>query len=230
MGSCTSSSSVSPSSKRDILVKKRLIGDLKKEFPKARSLNGDSYFEILIQIDNMFNTIKISLPDDFPQYPPVIKVQGPVTHPWLNENMIVVGNDKLNAWTLSSSLVEVVNYTVTALENHESYVAIPKAPSRTPQAPVMSSLCASQTWDITNSQAPFRMAITSTTPAPGGSNVKPITNSHMDAPPSYEEAVASNNPAVNVSSGLNHAPVCRPVNAVSDNDEATCDVWPLCPT
>jgi hypothetical protein len=89
--------------------KEKQLKHMKAAFPSMRRPNNDDrLFELRFTVDNQYNTLRITIPDDFPQSRPVYQVLGPVSHQWLDGSKLVSGCRKLNEWNpKSSSLLEI---------------------------------------------------------------------------------------------------------------------------
>ena len=77
----------------------------------------DSIHEILFDIQGKYSTLRIILPAAFPASPPLIKVVGPCMHPWLDNKQVVIGSIKLNTWSKTSSLKDVVIDIMNTLQS-----------------------------------------------------------------------------------------------------------------
>lgn len=116
--------------------KERSIKELKAVFPDIRRPNNDNnLFEILFDVQGNaaplaashtlayiartghYSTLKIFIPTDYPVTKPVLQVMGPLVHPWLDEYKQVVGGDKLQHWTKTSSLADLVSTTLLSLQS-----------------------------------------------------------------------------------------------------------------
>lgn len=96
--------------------KEKQLKDLKSVFPSLRRPNNDdSLFSIQFCVDNQYSALRIFIPAEFPNIRPVLQVDGPVSHPWLDQFKQVNGCEKLIHWTKNSSLVAVVEETIAML-------------------------------------------------------------------------------------------------------------------
>ncbi len=77
--------------------RERLIKALKHSFPSIRRPNNDdNLFEIRFVVDGQYSSLRVIIPTDFPTTRPVLQVQGPVTHPWLDQLRQINGSYKVN--------------------------------------------------------------------------------------------------------------------------------------
>lgn len=103
-------------SPKDESLKDKQLRELKTVFPSIRRPNNDdTLFSVQFSVDNRYNSLRIFIPSDFPNVRPVLQVDGPVQHPWLDPFKQVNGCDKLMNWKKDSSLVEVVEECLAAL-------------------------------------------------------------------------------------------------------------------
>lgn len=96
--------------------KEKQIKELKSVFPSIRRPNNDdNLFSIQFCVDNKYSALKIFIPAEFPNIRPVLQVDGPVSHPWLDQFKQVNGCEKLIHWSRTSSLVSVIEETIATL-------------------------------------------------------------------------------------------------------------------
>ena len=62
------------------------------------------------------SSIMITLLEQFPSNPPIVSVQGPLRHPWIDTYNFVAGCVSLNRWTSTSSLADVISEIKLVLE------------------------------------------------------------------------------------------------------------------
>jgi len=94
------------------------VNQLKHAFPSIRRPhNDDSTFEFRFTVEGHYSTLRLCIPEDFPQGVPTFQVVGPCEHPWLSPMKFVIGSKKLNAWNKDSSLVVVVEEVLQNLVN-----------------------------------------------------------------------------------------------------------------
>jgi hypothetical protein len=68
----------------------------------------------------------IRLPPEFPRAKPIVKLDEPVTHQWVDQQMIIVGSPLLNEFKMHSVLGKVISEIVTEFQNN------PPRPASTP--------------------------------------------------------------------------------------------------
>lgn len=97
--------------------REKQLKHLKAAFPSMRRPNNDDrLFELRFTVDNQYNTLRITVPDDFPQSRPVYQVLGPVVHHWLDGSKLISGCRKLNDWNpKTSSILEITEDILAAL-------------------------------------------------------------------------------------------------------------------
>jgi len=124
--------------------KERQVKELKLVFPSIRRPNNDdNLFEIKFVVNNQYSSLRVFIPSDFPNTRPVLQASGPITHPWLDQFKQVNGSDKLMQWNRSSSLVEVVEESLSALlagsnETETASAAVSSSPAVATASPSSS--------------------------------------------------------------------------------------------
>eukprot|EP01038_Epipyxis_sp_PR26KG_P011166 gene11166-14984_t len=118
--------------------KEKQIQILKKSYPSIRRPNNnDDSFEILLNIQSVYSSLKIFIPSDFPNDKPVLQVVGPLLHPWLDKHKQVVHAPKLLNWNKSSTLLDLINDMVATLQSGTN-LPNNSDPNQTPVAPAYS--------------------------------------------------------------------------------------------
>jgi len=151
------------------------VKDLKKAFVslvevKNGSKNSfdESIFELLFESSRQFCTLRIFLDKEFPKNKPVLQVFGNITHPWLDHHNRVVGCEKLNNWSKSSSLTDVVQECFLQLQrasNHPNYSSSPSL-SLSPPPPSSASLPPPPAYSSLYHPTTHHSTPTSSTPTP----------------------------------------------------------------
>ncbi|EKU22409.1 hypothetical protein NGA_0436300, partial [Nannochloropsis gaditana CCMP526] len=90
-------------------LKRQQIEALKQAVPTARAVNSDSsLFDLPIPSASATAVLRVSLPHNFPDEPPSLRLLGlGVRHAWIDATGAVVRHPKLSPWQSTHSLAEV---------------------------------------------------------------------------------------------------------------------------
>jgi len=109
--------------------REKQLSNLKSAFPSIRRpLNDDSQYEMKIVVDGIYSVLRIYIPADFPLMRPVLQVEGPLTHPWLDQFKQVSRCENLLNWSKNSSLVAIVEETLSTLVKGSNLTTSPALP------------------------------------------------------------------------------------------------------
>ena len=105
-------------------VKDRMLRELRSAFPSLRRPNNDdTVYELLFEVDQKYNTLRVFFSPDFPASRPVLQVVGTISHPSLDQYKRVVGNEKVS--TSSHLLIVFVPcYPLHGICQHKPMVHI----------------------------------------------------------------------------------------------------------
>lgn len=90
----------------------RQIEQLKAFNQNVSEIQRDVEYRVNTVIGGTTISLVISLPPRFPQEKPLVKVTPRVSHPWVNDQMIVVGSPGLNNFVVHSDLGKVIREIV----------------------------------------------------------------------------------------------------------------------
>ena len=84
----------------------------------SRVDNTNTKFQLILQspANGQKSSIQILLPEQFPVKGPIISVQGPLRHPWIDNYNFITKCVSLNRWTNVSSLTDVIKEIKLVLE------------------------------------------------------------------------------------------------------------------
>ncbi|XP_032227927.2 vacuolar protein sorting-associated protein 37A isoform X1 [Nematostella vectensis] len=92
----------------------------------------DVEYRVTFTVGSSTLFLNVTLPPQFPQEKPVVKVSPPVIHPWVNDQMIVVGCQAINSFYMHSSLGKAVQEVVRELCDHPPQIV--NKPSANPSS------------------------------------------------------------------------------------------------
>lgn len=172
--------------------KERQIRELKAVFPSIRRPNNDdNLFEIKFVVNTQYSSLRIFIPADFPNTRPVLQAAGPIVHPWLDQFKQVNGSEKLMTWTRHSSLVEVVEESLSALltgtnstESSDANRAVSPANSELSAYPGSASTAHLRTATATYQSYQPTPVAAAVLPVPNPSSVQPTNNYSNSTPTS----------------------------------------------
>uniref|UniRef100_A0A7S3HG72 VPS37 C-terminal domain-containing protein n=1 Tax=Spumella elongata TaxID=89044 RepID=A0A7S3HG72_9STRA len=187
--------------------KERQIRELKAVFPSIRRPNNDdNLFEIKFVVNTQYSSLRVFIPADFPNTRPVLQAAGPIVHPWLDQFKQVNGSEKLMTWTRHSSLVEVVEESLSALLTGTNSTEPPEAHRAV--SPATTDLTA---YPATSSTAQLRTATATYQPyqpTPMAATVVPVP-----APSSFAQATSSYAVSNTNNNSNRQTPVSQPIAA-----------------
>lgn len=96
------------------------ISSLEAAFPLAQCKQADkSVFDLPFDVGNVPYTLRIFLPRNFPEFPPVLQLLKPLKHEWVNQNNQVVGHAYLakGTWNEHFELAQLVKEVLNELMN-----------------------------------------------------------------------------------------------------------------
>jgi ESCRT-I complex subunit VPS37 len=93
------------------LLRARQIQQLRTINCRIIELQRDVEYKVIVD-ENSGLTLDITLPPQFPQDRPLVKVLPPGTHPWINEHSVVVGCPGINNFMVQSDLGRVIRELV----------------------------------------------------------------------------------------------------------------------
>ncbi|XP_029651781.1 vacuolar protein sorting-associated protein 37A-like [Octopus sinensis] len=88
--------------------KNKQIESLKKVNPKIQEVFRDVEYHVSFVSGSTNVCLRVSLPPQFPQEKPVVTIQPPAKHPWVDSQSKVVGCSSLNEFTMHSNLGLVI--------------------------------------------------------------------------------------------------------------------------
>ncbi|XP_014669841.1 PREDICTED: vacuolar protein sorting-associated protein 37A-like [Priapulus caudatus] len=94
------------------------IESLKASSPNVTELHHDVEYQVLFRTADLTLTLQVTLPPQFPQERPLVRVIPAVVHDWCNKHSIVVGCEGLNDFKVHSDLGKVVRDLLEEFQRH----------------------------------------------------------------------------------------------------------------
>ncbi|XP_022798149.1 vacuolar protein sorting-associated protein 37A-like isoform X3 [Stylophora pistillata] len=144
----------------------------------------DVEYRVTFSVGTSTVFLNITLPPQFPNERPVVKVSPPLRHPWVNDQMIVVGCPGINSFYMHSNLGRVITEVLKEFSDHPPQFLGPLTSQ--PQFPASSSGYQPSSQYTFPSFPGFQYAPQSTAPSstPSMSSLNsPVTQTTPSRPP-----------------------------------------------
>ncbi|KAL9964057.1 hypothetical protein ACROYT_G027633 [Oculina patagonica] len=89
-----------------------------RTFHNITEVQRDVEYRVTFNVGNSTVFLNITLPPQFPNERPIVKVSPPLLHPWVNDQMVVVGCPGINSFYMHSNLGRVVTEVVKEFSDH----------------------------------------------------------------------------------------------------------------
>lgn len=111
------------------------ITSLRNLNPNVVEIKVQSEYRISITQQGQNIALHILLPPQFPQEKPVVRVSPPVRHPWVSQNMEVIGSSRLNTFGVHTDLGRIVQDIIQEFTQNPPMVFSKPSNQQVPPAP-----------------------------------------------------------------------------------------------
>ncbi|KAJ7378030.1 Vacuolar protein sorting-associated protein 37A [Desmophyllum pertusum] len=108
-----------------------------RTFHNITEVQRDVEYRVTFNVGNSTVFLNITLPPQFPNERPIVKVAPPLRHPWVNDQMVVMGCPGINGFYMHSNLGRAITEVVKEFSDHPPQF-LPPLTSQ-PQFPTSSS-------------------------------------------------------------------------------------------
>lgn len=89
-----------------------------RTFHNITEVQRDVEYRVTLNAGNSTVFLNITLPPQFPTERPVVKVAPPLLHPWVNDQMVIVGCHAINTFYMHSNLGRAIRDVAEEFSNH----------------------------------------------------------------------------------------------------------------
>lgn len=110
-----------------------------RSFHNVTEVQRDVEYRVTFNVGNSTVSLNITLPPQFPNERPIVKVSPPLRHPWVNDQMVVVGCPGINSFYMHSNLGRTITEIAKEFSDHPPQFLGPLTSQPQPQFPASSS-------------------------------------------------------------------------------------------
>lgn len=89
-----------------------------RTFHNITEVQRDVEYRVTFNVGNSTVFLNVTLPPQFPNERPIVKVSPPLRHPWVNEQMVVVGCPGINSFYMHSNLGRTITEIAKEFSDH----------------------------------------------------------------------------------------------------------------